>query len=152
MKIKTVYEKIDEIAPFKYTDKFDNTGLLIGDMENEVSFVVLCLDVTNDIILETLKIGKSGGLIISHHPVIFNPLKSVKSDSIVYQLIKNNINYIAAHTNYDVALGGITDQMADLLNFENTGEPLEFVCEENAKKIGYGKVCKCEITEIGRAS
>jgi dinuclear metal center YbgI/SA1388 family protein len=175
MKAKEIYQIMDKIAPFKYTDKFDNTGFLVGDMEGEVNFIELCLDVTADIIDVSLKIGETG-LIISHLPVIFNPLKSVLSGSVVYRLVENKIGYIAAHTNYDVAVGGITDQMADLLQFENTGETLEFVCEEVARdsatdyainyavkfyekfydketgkqksswEIGYGKICNCEIT------
>ena len=137
MKVKDIYEFIDKIAPFNTCDNFDNVGLLIGDMNDEIGGVLLATDITDDVIDEA--VAKDCNLIVTHHPVIFNPLKSVTRDSIQYRLIVSDISVISAHTNLDMAVGGVSDMMLDLMGFEST-TVFEVLGERNGKPFGYGKV------------
>lgn len=117
MTVFDIYYHIDQIAPFNLTMDFDNTGLLVGDFSAEVSSVVLALDCTSDVINFALQ--NNANLIITHHPVIFNPIKKVCADSIVYQLIRHNINVISAHTNLDITKGGVNDCLARKLDLND---------------------------------
>lgn len=114
--VKNFYEFLNTIAPFENQESWDNSGVLIGDMNAEVRRVAVTLDITPEVIEETNKIGAN--LIISHHPVIFNPIKSVMSGSIPYELVKNSINAICCHTPLDIAEGGTNDSLAELLGIE----------------------------------
>lgn len=119
MKIKDILNKINEVAPFSLALSYDNSGFLIGDDESDVTKVIVALDCTSDVIDEAVK--EKAELIITHHPVIFDPLKSVtaQSNSIVYNCIKNNIAVISVHTNLDSASGGVNDSLALALGLKN---------------------------------
>lgn len=112
-----VYNFIDEIAPFETALDFDNTGILVGDKNAVVNKIGVCLDITERVISDA--IHTNCNLIISHHPIIFSPLKSVTSDNIAYKLISNNISAICAHTNLDAAAGGVNDCLSDLLGLSD---------------------------------
>lgn len=116
-KVKDLYNYIDEIAPFKMSEKWDNSGLIIGNFNKEVSNCVFALDITNKVIDKAIKLKSN--LIITHHPVIFNPIKQIPYDSIVYRLIENNISVISAHTNLDKAEFGISQILAEKLKLNN---------------------------------
>lgn len=117
MKLQCVYDYLNKIAPFSTQMDFDNAGFLVGDKTLELTKAVVALDVTLGAIEYAKSIGAN--LIITHHPVIFNPLKTVLNDSLVYKLIKNNIAVISAHTNLDMAEGGVNDTLASVLNLKN---------------------------------
>ncbi len=113
MKVKDILGFIDSFAPFASAEKWDNSGLLVGDSEAEVSKAVVCLDVTGREIEYAVK--NNAQLIISHHPVIFRPLSAVSADSVVYSAVKNGLNIICAHTNLDKAQGGVNDALCEAL-------------------------------------
>ena len=124
MKIKDIFKFLDSIAPFDSAQEWDNSGLLIGDMDAEVTNVVVALDCTHDAIAAAK--ANSAELIITHHPVIFEPLKEIKSGSIVWELAQNGISVISAHTNLDIAQKGVNAQLCSKLGFESfqaEGEP-----------------------------
>ena len=125
--VNDIYKAVDKIAPFRYAEKWDNSGLLIGDKNSICKKVVLCLDITERIVNRAVDLGAD--VIISHHPIIFNSLKNISSDSIYAKLIKNNISAICAHTNLDMAKGGINDIIAQMLNVKITAEAIETVYE-----------------------
>lgn len=116
MLVKEILAAVDALAPFALTMDFDNTGLLVGDGNAEVSGVVLALDCTEEVIDKAKKMGAN--LIISHHPVIFNGMKRVCADSVVYQLIRNDMHVISAHTNLDIAQGGVNDCLCKALGLQ----------------------------------
>ena len=89
IKIRDIFEYTETFAPISSQADFDNCGLLVGDMEKEVKNVLLSLDVTPEVI-EEAKALKSD-LIISHHPVIFSPLKALNSGSVPYLLAREDI-------------------------------------------------------------
>lgn len=146
MKVKDFYIFMDEYAPFDKCGDFDNCGLNVGDMNAEVSAVCLCLDITNKVIDEAVKRGAN--LIISHHPVIFDPLKELHPGEPVYKLIENRISAICAHTNADMTINGVTDLMVELMGFEKSDIVLEPVFPDGR---GYGKVCVLPIPTTARA-
>ncbi len=117
MKLKDIYTFLDSIAPFSTQADFDNAGFLVGDREAEFLGGVVALDVTSGAI-EYAK-EKGANLIVSHHPVIFDPLRDVTASGLVYKLIENGISVISAHTNLDMATGGINDVLCELLNLNN---------------------------------
>lgn len=116
--VKDIYNYIDLIAPFDTSEEWDNAGLLVGDFDSEVETVVVTLDCTKAVV--DFAKGVNAQLIISHHPLIFNPLTNIKKGTAVYELIENGINLISAHTCYDKAVGGINDCLAELLGLMNT--------------------------------
>lgn len=115
--IGDIKNAMNKWAPFETAEGFDNVGVLIGDDFLEVSKCVVCLDVTQGVCDEAAGIGAE--LIISHHPVIFEPLKNISSKSVVYQLIGEGISVLSAHTNLDKASGGVNETLIETLNFDN---------------------------------
>lgn len=138
VKVSDVFLAIDRIAPFSNHDKYDNVGLLIGNMDNEVKKALLALDITSAVCDEAIAGGYD--LIVTHHPLIFNPLYTLSDKTVEGRLLKNGISHIAAHTNLDMAKGGVSDIMCQLLGFENTGK----ILEEKSENNGYGKICRCQ--------
>lgn len=117
MTVKNIFDFINEIAPFNTQMDFDNAGLLVGGMDEKVTKIGVVLDITPEAVEYASKNGID--LIVAHHPVIFSPIKSLKSHTVPYQLAKNNISAICAHTNLDCAKGGVNDALANLLELEN---------------------------------
>ncbi len=101
MKIRDIYQHLDELSPFELQEKWDNSGLIVGNMEDEFQNLYLSLDLD----LEVLKDIEPNSLIITHHPLIFKPLKTINYDDyssmIVKELIKKDIALISMHTNID---------------------------------------------------
>ncbi len=119
-----IYKAIDSFAPFCTAMDFDNPGLLVGDFKAEVDTVLLSLDITPAVVREAAELGAQ--LIVSHHPVIFQPLKNLSSDSVPYQLACKRIAAICAHTNLDMAAGGVNSCLAERLQLKNIGMLKEY--------------------------
>lgn len=117
--INDIMDFTESFAPLCTAADFDNCGLLVGSKDTEVSRVMLSLDITADVIAEAAQVGCQ--LIISHHPVIFNPLRSVCAESPVYLLAHNSLSALCLHTNLDVAYDtGVNVCLAKRLGLENT--------------------------------
>lgn len=117
-KVKDFYGYLNSIAPFETQEDWDNSGMLVGDMDAEVKKVAVVLDITHEEIKKAKAIGAD--LIISHHPVIFNPIKSVTKGSVPYELVASSINALCCHTPLDIADGGTNDSLAELFGIEVT--------------------------------
>lgn len=117
-KVKDFYGYLNSIAPFETQEDWDNSGMLVGDMEAEVKKAAVVLDITHEEIKKAKAIGAD--LIISHHPVIFSPVKSVTKGSVPYELVASSINALCCHTPLDIADGGTNDSLAKLLGIEVT--------------------------------
>lgn len=117
-KVKDFYGYLNSIAPFETQEDWDNSGMLVGDMDAEVKKVAVVLDITHEEIKKAKAIGAD--LIISHHPVIFNPIKSVTRGSVPYELVASSINALCCHTPLDIADGGTNDSLAELFGIEVT--------------------------------
>ncbi len=117
-KVKNFYGYLNSIAPFETQEDWDNSGMLVGDMEAEVNRVAVVLDITPEEIKKAKAIGAD--LIISHHPVIFSPIKSVTKGSVPYELVASSMNALCCHTPLDIADGGTNDSLAELLGIKVT--------------------------------
>lgn len=116
--VKTIYDYINKIAPFENMEEWDNSGFLAGDLKKEVRRVVLSLDATKEAAAFARSVGAD--MLLTHHPLIFNPVKKVEKGTALYELINGDIAVISAHTSFDKASGGINDNLASLLGLEHT--------------------------------
>ena len=121
-----IYAYIDRFAPFHTAMGFDNPGLLVGARDTEVRSVLFALDITPQVVREAAEMGAQ--LIVSHHPVIFHPLKSLSPDSAPYLLAQYGIAAICAHTNLDRAGGGVNDTLAGLLGLREVRTAGDGLC------------------------
>ncbi|MBE6753379.1 MAG: Nif3-like dinuclear metal center hexameric protein [Ruminococcaceae bacterium] len=122
-----IYDIMDQLAPFETQEEWDNSGLLIGSREDEATDVLVTLDATARAIDRAKELGCQ--LIISHHPLIFSPLRKIPRSSNVYRLIESGIDLISSHTPLDKAPGGVSDCLADALGLRKRkpAEGLDFV-------------------------
>ncbi len=142
-RVKDIAEYFERLAPACYQEDYDNVGLLVGDGNSRAEKVLIALDITSGTVEEARAMGAQ--LILSHHPVIFSPMKRVTAGSVPYELIRAGISALCLHTNLDSALGGVSDVLAELLGLTDA-RPLEaagpgwvrlvtFVPPEDAERV-----------------
>lgn len=176
MKIKDIITALEDFAPCGIQENWDNSGVQVGLTDIEVSGVMLSVDVTEHVLERAKNLGCN--LIISHHPLIFSPMKSVTGCSscerIVMAAIKSEITIYSAHTNYDSVCGGVSFKMAERLGmtnlkildlkngFDNVGlgvvgdieayRPADFLDllkeKFDLKYLRYSEICKDEIKRV----
>ncbi|MDE6741200.1 MAG: Nif3-like dinuclear metal center hexameric protein, partial [Muribaculaceae bacterium] len=126
LKVKDIAKAIEDFAPLRLKEDWDNPGLQVGDPEMGVTGVLLCLDVTEEILQEACK--RDCNMIISHHPLIFGGLKrltgATPTERIVAGALLDGIAVYSAHTNLDSAFEGVSYEMAHMLGMKNC-YPLE---------------------------
>lgn len=120
--IKDVIRVIEEAFPPRYQEDYDNTGLQVGSVLRPCTGVLFCVDVTPEIIVEAEQKGYN--LIISHHPLIFTPVKRIvtmsRVDFSLYKAIKNDVAIYSCHTSVDNApMSGVSWKMAEMLGMSN---------------------------------
>ncbi len=134
VKVSEIFEKLNELAPVDTKLDFDNVGLLVGSWEDEISRVLVALDITMDVIGEAKSMGAE--LIVSHHPMFFE-LKSVTdSDTTggrVLALARAGMSAICMHTNLDKAFGGVNDALTEALGIEDA----EVFGADAVGRVGY---------------
>ena len=105
MKVKEITAILEEAAPLFLQENYDNSGLLVGDPEAEIDSALICVDATESVVAEAAEVG--AGLVLSHHPVIFHPLKRLTGGSYiertVAEAVRRGIALYACHTNLDSA-------------------------------------------------
>ncbi len=125
MTVKELLNFLCKRFPLNLALTFDNVGLLVGNENQEISGVLVALDCTKGAIEKAKE--NNCNLIVTHHPVIFNPIKQVLENDLVYTLIKNDISVISMHTNLDTADGGVNDVLAEVLELSSVEK---IVCED----------------------
>lgn len=125
LSVQQIYDFINERAPFETQVAYDNSGLLVGHPQQTVTGVHFALDVTHTVIDDAIRFGAN--LIVTHHPLMFSPVKRlVETDyeaGLLCRLIREGISLISAHTNLDQAPGGVNDALSDAIGLINvTGE------------------------------
>lgn len=138
--VQDILDIIETIAPADLAESWDNVGLMVGNPSDEVRSILLGLDPTLPILAEAEALGAN--LAITHHPIIFHPLKSVHFEHpdgrFIHEAIRRHINVISCHTNLDAAVPGVSDALAGLLGLIDT-EPLA-PREINGVRTGLGRV------------
>ncbi|MDD2495257.1 MAG: Nif3-like dinuclear metal center hexameric protein [Tissierellia bacterium] len=138
MKLKSIIELINDNLKLKIPEKWDNSGLQIGDYSNDIKNIMLILDLDKNAV--EFSVLNNIDLIITHHPFIFSPLKSIDFSTydgkLIRDLIINNINVYSMHTNLDMADYGVNYELANLLGIKDY-EILHIVNDDNS---GYGGI------------
>lgn len=113
---------LEKLAPRELAEEWDNTGLLVGNREDQINRIMICLDITTASINEA--VAKKADLIITHHPVIFSGIKQITEQESkgkqLYRLIQNGLSVYSAHTNLDYANPGVNSCLADTLGIHDT--------------------------------
>lgn len=137
---------VNLFAPEALAAEFDNTGFQVGDESKFVTGIVIALDCTERVIDFAVK--KGCNLIITHHPLIFSPLKSIKLNdavgSLVVKLIQNDIALYSMHTNFDRANGGTDDVLAQAIGMTDVQRLEHFMFE--GENMGFGRIGKVNTT------
>lgn len=119
-RIKDILKEIERHAPLSLQEDFDNAGVQVGNINQQATGALLCLDVTEEIVDEAINAGFN--LIISHHPLAFKPFKSLTGKNYIERCMikacKNDIVIYSAHTNLDNASGGVNYKLAEMFGLE----------------------------------
>ena len=174
MKIQEITDYLESFFPLIYQENYDNSGLIIGDKNEKAVGILITLDCTNEVVDEAIKLNCN--LIIAHHPILFNPIKSITGknyiERIIIKAIKNNIAIYAIHTNLDNVKNGVNSVIADNIGLTNTKilrpkhnyiKKLTFYCpiSESQKikdklwEIGAGNIgdySHCSFSSLGKGT
>lgn len=136
VKAQTVINLIEKLAPKDLAEDWDNVGLQIGNPQSEVNKILVCLDLTEQILDQAVELDVE--MIITHHPLIFKPLKKISLATPlgkkINKIIKNDLLVYSAHTNLDIAWGGINDILVEKLGLLQP-QVLAATGEENFYKL-----------------
>lgn len=134
MIIRKIIEALETLAPLALQEDYDNSGLQVGTPDQEVTGVLICLDITEEVVAEAVR--KGCGLIVSHHPLIFRPLKSITDATYqqrcVLEAVRHCIAIYSAHTSLDNAEDGVNHRIASLIGLRD----LEWLEEKGAGGSG----------------
>lgn len=114
--VRQVYEAMQAIAPLELAEHWDNPGLLV-DCGGQMHRVLAALDITPEVVAEAA--AKQCEMIVSHHPVIFDPLKKIGPQDVPFQLVQAGISAICMHTNLDAAEGGVNEVLAGIFGMRD---------------------------------
>lgn len=143
MKVKDLLKILDETASFGLAEQWDNVGLMLGNTNQTIQGVLVALDPTEEVLTEAQELGAD--CIITHHPLIFHPLKSINTDQPLGKFLRralvHDIAVIGCHTNLDQTVGGVSDVLASSLGIQDC-KPL-VPAENNSQpgdNIGFGRI------------
>lgn len=146
MKCQIIMDALERIAPKTLAEDWDNPGLLVGAYNQEINKIMVCLDVSDSVIAKA--VIENVDMIISHHPLLFKAIKNIRTDlplgRQLQQLLKHDIAVAAAHTNLDIAEGGVNDVLAAAIGLEKLAA---FVI---TRQTAEGKIAS--LGRIGRLS
>jgi len=142
VRVKDIFEFLQEKAPFELQMGFDNAGFLVGHRNQIVTKILVALDITEEVIDEAAQVGAQ--LIVAHHPVIWGGAKTVTDDTVmgrkILALVENGISAICAHTNLDAVADGVNDALAHKLGLTEVAQLRQDGIDRNGKAYGIGRV------------
>lgn len=142
---REIIKIIENQYPKSAALSFDNVGLQVGSFDKEVKNIYLALDATDEVISHAIETGAD--LLITHHPLIFSPLKSVTEEDFIgrriVKMIQNDLSYYAMHTNYDVL--GLSQLLSDTIGLKEA-KVLWVTEERNGFENGIGRVGDLQTT------
>ena len=152
MKVREVAGAIEEFAPLGLQESYDNSGLNVGSPDAEVSGVLICVDVTDEVVDEALAVGAN--LVVSHHPLLFHPLRRLvggdPAQRIAARCMIAGISLYAAHTNLDSADGGMSHALGCRLGLRD----MRLLCPHEVKRslrcgaIRYSPLCRNTVSRV----
>jgi dinuclear metal center YbgI/SA1388 family protein len=121
MEIREVLEYLESKCPLAYQESYDNCGLITGDAKQKIKGALLCLDSTEDVIDEAIKLKCN--LVVAHHPILFSPIKKLTgktyAERVIIKAIKHDICICAMHTNLDNIFEGVNNKIAEKIGLNN---------------------------------
>jgi dinuclear metal center YbgI/SA1388 family protein len=141
MKVKEIAAVVEKITPLGLAQPWDNVGLLIGDPEQNVRNVLLTIDVTQAVVAEAKELETD--LILSYHPVIWDGLKKIRTDTAsrsVHEIIRSGISVFSIHTALDAVGGGVNDGLAEILGIQDAkpiGDYVQYAPQEYYKFVVF---------------
>ena len=145
IKLSDIINKIEEVYPHSLAFDWDNPGLICGRSDKTINTVLIALDADNKTVKRAVK--ENADLLLTHHPMIFGSVKKVNDESVpgrkLLDLIENKTACYAMHTNFDIAAGGMGDQVAKRLGVEAVA-PLEITADDAVKPLGIGFTGECD--------
>lgn len=149
VKLEEILSFLGRLAPWELAESWDNVGLMIGDPDQNVTGVLAALDPTLPVLEEA--IARNCNTIVTHHPLIFHPLKSINTGQppgiFLKKALKNDIAVISCHTNLDLIDAGVSNALAETIGLEITG-PLRQAGTDPGQ--GYGKIGHLPAPASGR--
>lgn len=139
--VRDIFDFLDGLAAFDTQMDFDNAGFLVGRSGRKVTHLLVSLDITEEVVEEAGALGAE--LIVSHHPVIFHPVRSITDQDPVGRtllaMVEKGISAICAHTNLDAAMGGVNDALAARLGLTDTVVLEPSGTDREGRPIGIGR-------------
>ena len=127
--VREITDWLNAVAPFDAAEEFDNVGLLLGDPGAEVHTLLFGLDATPALAREAVALGAE--LVVTHHPLIFHPLRHIDyttpQGQAITTLVKHGVSLLSAHTNWDKAPGGVSDALAEALGLADVQRADDFL-------------------------
>lgn len=149
--VNDIMKVMDNFAPLELTQAWDNCGLVVGDVEQEVGKLYIAIDPTLEVINEAIRCHAD--MIVTHHPLMLHKINQINSitqeGKKILKLIKNNVSLYCAHTNLDQTIGGLNDLLAEKIGLK-TFEVLEVTGKnDEGKDIGFGRIGDLdEVTDL----
>lgn len=152
--LKSLLATLDNIAPFSKAEPWDNVGLMLGGPEEQpVTGIMVALDPTEALLDEA--IARKANTVITHHPLIFHPLKSIPADQPTGRMIKkalaNDLALIACHTNLDLISRGVSGILAEKLGLRDCVPLVEGTDDSGENRTGFGMIGRFESPYSGRS-
>jgi dinuclear metal center YbgI/SA1388 family protein len=121
LKVRDINNIMESYAPSCLKESYDNVGLMVGDLDSQITSIMVALDCTLEVIKEAVE--KNCNLILSHHPLLFIKPSTITMETLqgrkIIELVKNDINVYSSHTNLDIASEGLNDILTKLLGFKH---------------------------------
>jgi dinuclear metal center YbgI/SA1388 family protein len=133
MILRDLLSLLDAVAPLRWAEPWDNVGLLTGEPDADVTRLLLTIDLTHAVADEAVSLGAQ--LVVAYHPVLFEGVKRVRHDSVLYRAIRAGLAVYSPHTALDVAPGGTNDLLADALGLTER-RPLRVTVPAEGQGIG----------------
>ena len=150
MKVSEIIDILNDDLKLSNQESWDNSGLQIGNYNDEVNGIVLALDLSEDVIDFSIK--EKANLIITHHPFLFTGIKCIDIDTLqgrlISTIIKNNITVVSLHTSLDGATNGMTRELAKKLNCNDYTLLHENYIDESNNAVGFGGIGYVEKSTI----
>ena len=113
-KLRDIIEVLEALAPSSMAEDWDNPGLQVGDLSREIHTIFVALDPTFNAVQEASR--HDAQLLLTHHPLIFKPISQIEKNGypgdVIYEAVTKDVSIVSAHTNLDMAKGGINDLLA----------------------------------------